>query len=98
MNLMRKKIFPKIFLIRHGQRADCPCANLEEKRKDFLDYDPPLTDLGILQSKSTGKFISNLFKKQLIMPKFSVYSSPFLRFNIKIFLYYFFEIFHSFKK
>jgi broad specificity phosphatase PhoE len=59
-----------IFLIRHGERAD---AVTSEHSKVLLEYDPPLSSLGELQSVMTADYLNSLEKEIIIV------SSPFLR-------------------
>lgn len=48
--------------------------------KDTLDYDPPLTKVGIAQAILTGRFLRDCFEKNEIKPsKIVVRSSPFIR-------------------
>ena len=63
------------YLIRHGERADFS-ENPQEIKKIKLDFDPQLTEQGKIQSKKTGKFLSNQIKND---NPIYIITSPFLR-------------------
>ena len=67
-------------MIRHGERLD----NLDYKAMGLTieePFDPPLTELGILQAQETGQFLKeHLHQKLQIVPeKVYIESSPYLR-------------------
>lgn len=70
----------RLFLLRHGQRADyCPI----EKKNIELSFDPHLTKLGGFQAEEAGSLIHSKVMgsigKDQKSPKYLILSSPFLR-------------------
>ena len=74
-----------IYIVRHGERADDTLSKVE-KAKIIADYDPHLTELGVLQSEAAGKeilkFTEEVSQREKLNSKslkYIVVSSPFLR-------------------
>lgn len=63
-----------LFALRHGERADK--VALHRQPKQYLPYDCPITDLGVLQAQRSALLIENFSPPGAT---FHIVSSPFLR-------------------
>jgi len=68
-----------IAVIRHGERAD-NSPLLSDQQSIKLFFDPPLTDLGLIQSEVCGEKISKmLLQANPLLENIVFVSSPYLR-------------------
>jgi len=70
-----EKILKSIIIMRHGERIDC--IDSQKNKQILSEYDPELTEKGILQAKDIGKQIKKSIKNEINI--LNIYSSPFTR-------------------
>ena len=70
-----EKILKSIIIMRHGERIDC--IDSQKNKQILSEYDPELTEKGILQAKDIGKQIKKSIKNEINI--LNIYSNIFTR-------------------